>query len=68
MAYAAWDCWNSTRKIGENVNLIIKDKKEATLLLVHDERMHVKENMWYLNNDTNYHMCRDRGKFIELDE
>jgi hypothetical protein len=29
---------------------MIEEEKEATLLLVHNERMQHKENMWYLDN------------------
>ena len=47
---------------------MIKEEKDATLLLVHDERMQNKENMWYLNNGANNHMCGDKNKFMELDK
>jgi hypothetical protein len=47
---------------------VIKEEKNATLLLVHDERMQNKENMWYLNNGANNHMCGDKNKFMELDK
>jgi hypothetical protein len=35
----ARDCWNSTKKVEENANIMIEEQKEATLLLVHNERM-----------------------------
>ena len=57
-----------TKKVEENVNLMIEEEKEATLLLVHNERMQDKENMWYLDNGANNHTCGDKDKFIELDE
>jgi hypothetical protein len=47
---------------------MIEEKKEATLLLVHNERMQDKENMWYLDNGDSNHMCGDKDKFMELDE
>jgi hypothetical protein len=47
---------------------VIKEEKDATLLLVHDERMQNKENMWYLDNGANNHMCGDKNKFMELDK
>jgi hypothetical protein len=47
---------------------VIKEEKNATLLLVHDERMQNKENMWYLDNGANNHMCGDKNKFMELDK
>jgi len=47
---------------------VIEQKKETTLLLVHNERMQDKGNMWYLDNGANNHMCGDKNKFIELDE
>ena len=47
---------------------MIKEEKDATLLLVHDERMQNKENMWYLDNGANNHMCGDKNKFMELDK
>jgi len=30
--------------------------------------MQDKENMWYLDNEANNHICEDKDKFIELDE
>jgi hypothetical protein len=47
---------------------MIEEKKEATLLLVHNERIQDKENMWYLDNGDSNHICRDKDKFMELDE
>jgi len=46
---------------------MIEEKKKATLLLVHNVRMQGKENMWYLDNGDNNHMCGDKDKFMELD-
>jgi hypothetical protein len=62
------DCWSSTKKVEENANLMIEEEKEVTLLLVHNERVQDKENMWYLDNGANNHMCGDKDKFMELDE
>jgi len=45
-----------------------RKEKEATLLLVYDERMKNKENMWYLDNEASNHMYGDKEKFMELDE
>jgi hypothetical protein len=47
---------------------VIEEENDATLLLVHDERMQNKENIWYLDNRANNHMCGDKNKFIELDK
>jgi hypothetical protein len=47
---------------------VIEKEKEATLLLVHNERMQDKENIWYLDNEANNHMYRDKDKFMELDK
>jgi hypothetical protein len=47
---------------------MIEEKKEVTLLLVHNERMQNKKNMWYLDNRVNNHMCGDKNKFMKLDE
>ena len=54
---------------------MIEENKEATLLLMHDEIIQDKENMWYLDNEANNHMCGannhmcgDKDKFMELDE
>jgi hypothetical protein len=47
---------------------VIEEENDATLLLVHDERMQNKENIWYLDNGANNHMCGDKNKFIELDK
>jgi hypothetical protein len=30
--------------------------------------MKTKENIWYLGNEANNHMCGDKDKFMELDE
>jgi hypothetical protein len=43
-------------------------KRRKPLLLMHNERMQDKENMWYLDNRANNHMCGDKNKFMELDE
>ena len=45
-----------------------KEEKEDTLLIVHNERMQDKENMWYLDNGASNHMCGDKNKFMELDK
>jgi hypothetical protein len=47
---------------------MIEEKNEATLLLVYNEKMQDKENMWYLDNGASNHMCEDKDKFMELDE
>jgi len=47
---------------------VIEKEKEVTLLLMHDERMEDKKNMWYLDNEANNHMCGNKDKFMELDE
>jgi hypothetical protein len=53
--------------IEENVNLVVEEEKEDTILLVYDERMK-KKNVWYLDNGSNNHICEDKDKFIEPDE
>jgi len=58
------ESWN----IEKNINLVVKENQEATILLVHDEWMKTKENMWYLENGASNHMCGDKDKFVELDE
>ena len=55
-------------KLKENANLVIEEEKKVNLLLVHDEIMQDKENMWYLDNKANNHICQDKDKFMELDE
>jgi ABC-type polysaccharide/polyol phosphate transport system ATPase subunit len=45
---------------------VIEEENEATL--VHNEKMQENENMWYLENGASNHMCRDKDKFMELDE
>jgi hypothetical protein len=45
-----------------------EEEEEATLLLVHDERMQAKEKMWYLDNGSKNHMCGYKEKFMELNE
>jgi hypothetical protein len=47
---------------------VIEKEKEANLLLVLNKRMQDKENLWYLDNGANNHMCGDKDKFMELDE
>jgi hypothetical protein len=47
---------------------VIKEEKEAILLLVNNERMQDKENMWYLDNRASNHMRGDKDKFMELNE
>jgi hypothetical protein len=39
---------------------VIKEEKEAIILLVYNERMQDKENMWYLNSGANNHVWRPR--------
>ena len=36
------DYWNPTKMIEENVNLVVEEEKEDTILLVYDERMKKK--------------------------
>jgi hypothetical protein len=52
MSHYIWDCWNSAIKVKENVILVIEKEKKTILLLVYDERMQAKMNIWYLDNDT----------------
>jgi len=47
---------------------MIEEEKEITLLLVHNERMQNKENVWYLDNRANNHMRGDKNKFMKLYE
>jgi len=47
---------------------VIEKEKEVTLLLVHDERIEDKKNMWYLDNEASNHMCGNKDKFMEFDE
>jgi hypothetical protein len=61
------DCWNPTRRVEENVNLVVEEEKQVTLLLVHDEQIQAKENM-YRDNGANNYICRDKDRFIEFDE
>ena len=68
ICHYARDYWNPTRKVKENINLVIEEKKKVTLLLVHDKQRQAKENTWYLDNGANNHMFGDRDKFMELDE
>jgi hypothetical protein len=62
------DSWSPTKKVEEDANLVIKEKKEATLLLMHGEKIQDKENMWYLDNGASNHINGDTNRFIELDE
>ena len=62
------DSWSPTKKVEEDTNLVIKEKKEATLLLMHGEKIQDKENMWYLDNGASNHINGDTNRFIELDE
>jgi hypothetical protein len=63
----ARDCWSPTKRVEKNANLVIEEEK-VPLLLVHNNRMQDKANMWYLDNKANKHMCGDKDKFMELDE
>lgn len=47
---------------------MIKEDKKATLLLLYDERMQEKKNMWYLYDITSNHMYREKDKFTKFDE
>jgi len=53
------DCWSPTERVDKNANLVIEEKKEAILLLVHDMRIQDKEKIWLLDNEANNHMCGD---------
>jgi hypothetical protein len=54
--------------VEENAYLVVEEEKKDTILLVYDERMKTKENMWYLDNGSNNHISGDKDKFIEPDE
>jgi len=43
MSHYTRDCWNPTKKVEENANLVVKEEKKTTLLLIHDERIQVKK-------------------------
>jgi len=64
----ARDCWSPTKRVEKNANLVIEEEKVAALLLVHNNRMQDKANMWYLDNKASKHICEDKDKFMELDE
>ena len=40
--------------------------KEIVILLVHDEQIQNEENIWYLDNGDNNHMCRDKTSLWSL--
>jgi hypothetical protein len=68
IGHYAKDCWSPTKRVEKIANLVIEEEKKATLLLVYNERMQDKENMWYLDNGASNHMCGDKDKFMKLDE
>jgi len=68
MGHDAKDYRNPTKIVEENANLVVEEEKKTTLFLVHSERIQAIENIWYLDNGANNHMCGDKDKFIELDE
>ena len=35
---------------------------------MYNERMQNKNNMWYLNNNANNHLYKDKDKFTKLDK
>ena len=50
-------------------NLVIEKEQEATLLvLVYDEQLKTKENMWYFDNGANNGICGNKDKFMEFNE
>jgi len=48
IGHYARDCCNPTKRVEENVNLVIEEKKKAIILLVYNERMQANENIWIL--------------------
>jgi hypothetical protein len=60
IGHYARDCWSPTKRVEENANLVIEEENEATLLLVHNEKMQEKENMWYLDNGASKHVWKQR--------
>ena len=56
----------SNQKVKENVNFIVENEKDVTLLLVHDEQIQAKKNIWYLENSVSNYMCENKDKFMEL--
>jgi len=44
----AKDCWNPTKRVEENINLMIEEKNETTILLVYDEKIQEKKNHYLL--------------------
>ena len=61
------DCWNPTKRVQENVNLVIKEEKKAIILLLWWTNASQWKHMDF-DNGANNHMCRDKGKLMELNE
>jgi hypothetical protein len=68
ISHYARDCWSPIKRVEENANLVIEKVKETTILIVRDERMQNKENMWYLDIRASNRIYRDKDKFMKLDE
>ncbi|KAK2966970.1 hypothetical protein RJ640_014158, partial [Escallonia rubra] len=65
----SWECRNDSKEESVKADCVEENKLgNDTVLLPHDGSKEENENSWYLDTNTNNHICGYKYMFIEMDE